>query len=160
LRNKTLNTVSHDLLSVSPLIFRLVRRKIARTTSVKLDLNITPLHLEIINLLEEYGELHVCEIGEKLHIARAQLTGLIDKLAALNIIERSVDAADRRTFIISLTAEGRAILKSKEQEIMKAVQEIVSSLSDEDLEKLSFSLRTLRGVLLKANRAASHVTTA
>ena len=160
MRSKTLNTVSQDLLSVSPLIFRLVRRKIARTTSAKLDLNITPLHLEIMNLLEEYGKLHVCEIGEKLHIARAQMTGLIDKLAALNIVERAVDAADRRTFIITLTAQGRAILKSKEHEIMQAVQEIVSSLSDEDLEKLSLSLRTLRGVLLKANRAASHITVA
>jgi DNA-binding MarR family transcriptional regulator len=123
LRNHTLNTVSRDLLSVSPLIFRLVRRKIS-TASGKLDLNITPLHFEIMHLLDEHGEMHVCEIGEKLQIARAQMTGLIDKLAALNIVERTVDAADRRTFIITLTAQGRTILKSKEHEIMQAVQEI------------------------------------
>lgn len=160
MRSETLTTVSRDLLSVSPLIFRLVRNKISRTTSTNLDLNITSLHFEIMHLLEEYGNLHVCEIGEKLHIAKAQMTRLIDRLVALNIVERKIDSTDRRTFLISLTAHGRTIQKNNKHRIMKAVQEIVSSLSDEDLEKLSLSLHTLRGVLLKANRADSKLDTA
>jgi DNA-binding MarR family transcriptional regulator len=155
MRDEILTTVSRDLLSISPLIFRLIRRKLARTAASNVDLNITPLHFEIMRLLEEESNLHVSEIGEKLQIAKAQMTKLIDKLVVLNIVERTADVTDRRTLNIALTPQGRMVLTENKHRIMSAVQEIVSSLPDEDLENLSLSLHILRGILLKAQRANS-----
>ena len=68
--------VAVDLLTIPPLIFRGVRRKLIKNTLADIDedVNITPHHFEIMRLLEEEGTLHVCEIGERLQIARAQMT--------------------------------------------------------------------------------------
>jgi len=155
LRNEILTVVSRDLLSISPLISRSIRRKLA---AVNLELNITPLHFEIMRLLEDEGTLHVSEIGEKLQIAKAQMTKLIDKLVILNFVERTADITDRRTLNITLTDQGFTLLRETKNRIMNAVQEIVSSLSDEDLENLSLSLRTLRDMLLKAQRVNPKVS--
>ena len=113
-------------------------------------MNITPHHFEILRLLSEEGSLHASEIGERLQIAKAQMTKLIDRLVILNIVERKMDPADRRTFNITLTAESRAILEQHERRAARAVQEIMSGLSDEELENLSLSLRHLRDVLVES----------
>ena len=149
-RSELLERVSMDLLSIPPLIFRALRRKIARTTLSEADLNITPHHFEILRLLDEEGTLHASEIGERLQIAKAQMTKLIDRLVALNIVERKIDPSDRRTYNITLTAESRAILEDHERRASKAVREIMSSLSDNELDNLSLSFRHLRDVLLES----------
>jgi len=155
MRDEILAVVSEDLLSISPLIHRTIRRKLARSSITNLDPNITPLHFEIMILLEDEGTLHVSEIGERLLIAKAQMTKLIDKLVSLNIVERSVDIADRRTVNISLTRPARAILKENKDKIAQAVQETIAPLTDEELENLSVSLRNVRDILLKAQRLDS-----
>jgi len=141
--------ISEELLSTPPLIFRLIRKKIAKTAINNLDFNITPLQLEIMMVLEEDGTLHVSEIGERLQIARAQMTKLIDKLVCLNLIERQDDLLDRRSINIKLTDQGKLLLKEQKSMITRAANEIISSLSHEDLERLSVSIRNLRDILLK-----------
>lgn len=145
-----LERVSMDLLSIPQLIFRSVRKRITLTTLSEVDMNITPLHVEIIRVLEEEGTLHASEIGERLQIARAQMTKLIDRLVSLNIVERKMDLSDRRTYNISLTTESKTILRRHHRKVVRAVQEIVSSLSDDELDHLSLSLRRLRDVLVES----------
>ena len=149
MRSDILEKVSMDLLSVPPLIGRGIQRKLIKTTLADIDVHITPHHIEIIRLLEEEGTLHVAEIGERLQIAKAQMTQLIDKLVDLNIVERKTDIADRRTFNITLTGQGRKVIEEHKNSIMSAIREMMSSLTDEDLEDLSDSLRKLRSILLK-----------
>ena len=96
MRDDILNKITADLLSVPPLIFRGVRRKLLKMALDNTKVDISPPHFEIMKLLDETGTLHVAEIGEKLLIARAQMTHLIDKLVDLGIVERQMDTADRR----------------------------------------------------------------
>ena len=149
MRRDILERVAMDLLSVPPLIFRRTRRKLIKTTLANIDLDITPLHFEIIRLLMEEGMLHVAEIGERLQIARAQMTQLIDKLVERNIVESKTDTTDRRTTNITLTVEGRSLLEENENIVIGAVSETLASLTDKELEDLSESLRKLRDILLK-----------
>jgi DNA-binding MarR family transcriptional regulator len=148
LRRAILERVSMDLMSIPPLVFRAVRKRITRTTLVEMDINITPHHFEIIRLLEEEGTLHPSDIGDRLQIAKAQMTKLIDRLVALNIVRCDIDQTDRRAHDIALTATARAMLRRHKKKTISAVREIMSSLSDEELENLSSCLRRLRDVLL------------
>ncbi len=141
--------VCEDLLSISPLIFRLIRKKLTRRTLYYIDMNITPLHFEILRLLEEEGTLHVSEIGIRLQIAKAQMTKLIDKLVDFNIVERSNDIKDRRIVNISLTGRAKTVIETNKNKVLKAVQEVISSLSEEDLKNLSLNLHAIRDILLK-----------
>jgi len=148
-REDILEKVAVDLLSIPPLIFREIRKKLIKTAFANIDVDITPLHFEIMALLKEAGTLHVAEIGERLQIARAQMTHLIDKLVDLDIVERKMDIADRRTINITLTGQGKVFLEEYKDRLTSAIIETMSRLTDEELEDLSNTLRKLRDILSK-----------
>jgi len=77
---------------------------------VNMNMDISPVHIGIMKQLDEAGTLHVAEIGERLQIARPQMTHLIDKLVDLEIVERHTDKTDRRMINIVLTDKGRTTL--------------------------------------------------
>lgn len=108
--SKILDSVTEDLLSIPPIIFREIRRKLLRTALIGMDVDILPVHIGIMKQLDEAGTLHVAEIGERLQIARPQMTHLIDKLVDLEIVERHTDKTDRRMINIVLTDKGRTTL--------------------------------------------------
>lgn len=149
MREDILEKVAIDLLSIPPLIFREIRRKLIKTPLADIDVGITPLHFEIIRLLEKEGKLHVTEIGDRLRIAKAQMTKLTDKLVDLKLVERQTDVADRRTCIITLSPRGKAVLEEHRASIMNAIRETMGQLSDEDLKDLSDTLRRLQDTLSK-----------
>jgi DNA-binding MarR family transcriptional regulator len=149
MKDDILGKVALDLMSVPPLIFRLVRRKLIRLTLADIDIDIKFPHFEIMQVLKEEGTLHVVEIGEKLQIAKAQMTHLIDKLVEFNLVERNADTADRRTINISLTDRGRSFMEEHENNVINAIRENMSSLTDDELAGLSDSLRNLRDILAK-----------
>jgi DNA-binding MarR family transcriptional regulator len=149
MRSDILDRITADLLSVPPLIFRGVRRKLLKIALVDINVDISPLHFEIMALLREAGTLHVAEIGERLQIARAQMTHLIDKLVDLSIVERQMYIADRRMTNIVLTGKGRAILEEHDNNIRKAIKETLSCLTNEELDDLSDSLGKLRDIFSK-----------
>ena len=149
MRDDILERAATDLLSIPPLIFRKVRTKLVKTTLADVDAGITPHHFEIIRLLDKEGKLHVAEIGDRLHIARAQMTKLIDKLVYLKFVERQTDVADRRTTTIVLSTYGKAVLRQHKTSVMNAIRESMGQLSDEDLRDLSDTLRRLQDILSK-----------
>jgi DNA-binding MarR family transcriptional regulator len=149
MRSEILDRVVADLLSVPALIFRGVRRELLKAALDDIGVDISPLHFEIMKLLGEAGTLHTCEIGERLRIARAQMTHLVDKLVDLGIVEREMDTVDRRMTKIVLTGKGEAILKERDSDIRNATKEVLSCLTDEELEDLSDSLRKIRDILSK-----------
>lgn len=143
-----LGRVAEDLLSIPPLVFRIIRRKLIMSSLAESDVDIRYPHFEVMTVLKE-GTMHVAEIGEKLQIAKAQMTHLIDKLADLGMVDRKIDNNDRRTINITLTKKGTAFMEIHDNNIYNAVLEYLSYLEDEELESLSNSLRTLRDSLLK-----------
>jgi DNA-binding MarR family transcriptional regulator len=149
MRSDILGKVAVDLLSIPPLIFRIIRRKLVMTTLADIDVDIKMLHFEIMRVLKEEGTLHVAEIGERLQIAKAQMTHLIDKLVELNLVAREMNSTDRRTLNITLTDKGRTVLEEQDTFIINAVRENMSSLTNAELEALSHSLRNLRDTLFK-----------
>lgn len=149
MKNGTLNTVAEDLFSTLPLIGRSIRKKLLKTALTSFEVDIAPPHFEIMKLLEEAGTLHVAEIGERLQIARPQMTHLIDKLVDLGIVERQIGTEDRRIINIMLTNKGKRIIKEHDSDIMNATREMLACLTDEELQDLSVSLRKLREIFSK-----------
>ena len=148
MRGEIIGRVAADLLSLPPLIFRLIRRKLV-TTLEDIDVDLKLLHIEIMRVLKEEGTLHPARIGERLLVAKAQMTHLIDKLVELGFVKREMDASDRRTINITLTEKGSKMLEEQETLVTSAVSDNVADLTDAELEALSSSLRNLRDILFK-----------
>ena len=149
MRGEILGRVAADLLSVPPLIFRLIRRKLVAATLADTDVDIKLLHFEIMRVLKDEGTLHPAKIGERLIIAKAQMTHLIDKLVELDFVKREMDSSDRRTINLTLTDKGNKVLEEQDNLVISAVSDNMSALSDIELEALTNSLRNLRDTLFK-----------
>jgi DNA-binding MarR family transcriptional regulator len=149
MNDKILERLTEDLLSIPPIIFRVVRNKLIRTAITDIGAEITPHQFEIIRLLMEEGSLHVAEIGQRLQIAKAQMTRLIDRLVESKIVERKPGMTDRRITNIALTGQGIALLEEHRDCVTKAARETMSYLTEKELENLCDSLRKLRDILYK-----------
>jgi DNA-binding MarR family transcriptional regulator len=149
MRSDVLGKVALDLLSIPPLIFRLIRHKLVMTTLADIDVDIKLLHFEIMRVLKDEGTLHPARIGERLLIAKAHMTHLIDKLVELDFVKREMDSSDRRTINITLTDKGRRVLDEQDNLVIDAIRDNMSDLTEKELETLCDSLRNLRDTLFK-----------
>ena len=149
MRDQILSKVNADLLSVPPLVSRLIRKKLVMKTPGEAEMELKMPHFEIMRILKEEGTLHPAEIGEKLCIAKAQMTHLVDKLVELDFVKREWGTDDRRTLNITLTGNGNKLLDDQDKLFVNAIRENMIALSDTELETLSNSLRVLRSTLLK-----------
>jgi len=148
-KDEFLDKISADLLTVSPLIHRGIRRKLVMTALAGANLPITPLQIEIIRLLSEAGELPITRISEGLNITKAQMTHLIDRLCEMEMVERRTGSSDRRIINIALTQKGKELIRSHDSRLRAAARETLSCLSEEELEKLSESLESIHKILVK-----------
>jgi DNA-binding MarR family transcriptional regulator len=144
-----LDSVAFDLFSTLPLIHRSITRKLIKTVVTSFKEDITPPHFQIMKLLEEAGTLHVAEIGEKLQIARPQMTHLIDRLFELGIVERETNEDDRRMLNIRLKDKGKSIVKARDKQVINATREALSGLTDDELKQLSTSLNNIKEIFSK-----------
>lgn len=144
-----LDSVAFDLFSTLPLIHRSISRKLIKTVVTSFKEDIAPPHFQIMKLLEEAGTLHVAEIGERLQIARPQMTHLIDRLVELDIVERETNEEDRRMLNIRLKDKGKSIIKARDKQVINATRETLSSLTDDELKQLSMSLNNIKDIFSK-----------
>jgi DNA-binding MarR family transcriptional regulator len=149
MREEILGRVNADLLSVPPLVSRLIRKKLVKPTLSNPEMELKIPHFEIMRTLKEAGTLHPAEIGEKLCIAKAQMTHLVDKLVELSFVKREWGEDDRRTLNITLNDSGNKLLDEQDSLFINAIRENMIALSDTELETLSNSLRILRSILQK-----------
>jgi DNA-binding MarR family transcriptional regulator len=149
IQGENVGKVVIDLLSTPALINRIIRRKLLTATLAESEAELRFLHFDIMRVLKDEGTLHPSKIGEKLIIAKAQMTHLIDKLVEVGYVKREMGSADRRTFNITITDAGKRVLDEQDNMVINAVREVMSELSEKELEALASSLRSLRDILFR-----------
>lgn len=83
------------------------------------------------------------ELAATLMMSRAGMTNRLDRLEAAGLVERSLDPADRRSFRIALTEEGRRVVDAALTEHAANVARLVTYLTREERETLDRALRSL-----------------
>ena len=69
-------------------------------------LNITAAQAMVLNFLGEEDQIPSHILGEKLRITSATMTGIIDRLEKLSLVERRANPDDRRAILVCLTDKG------------------------------------------------------
>ncbi len=144
-----LERAAMDLMSIPPLLHRSVRRALSGIDVPTPDLAAQVSHqqFETLRLLEEKGTMPIAEIGNRLHIAKAQMTQVVDKLAELAMIRRAPNPADKRSVHISLSSRGKCVLQQHKDRYFHAVKETIAILSDQEIADLSASLRRIQQIM-------------
>ncbi|HQO36291.1 MAG TPA: MarR family transcriptional regulator [bacterium] len=108
---------------------------------------ITDAQFNVLMLLKyqsENGELNQTTLGRMLLVNRSNITGLTDRLEQAGLVQRVMDATDRRVNRVRLTQEGRSVLDRSEQAYFARVKEIMGTLSEKENAQLNTFLERVR----------------
>jgi DNA-binding MarR family transcriptional regulator len=126
-------------------IMRVQQMVLAALDAAVKPFGITFARYEVLVLLSfsRTGSLPLSKVGERLMVHPTSVTNLIDRLEAQGLVVRTIDAADRRRILASLTAEGRRVLK-RATAALTDIEFAVGTLDAADQEKAYELLRSLR----------------
>lgn len=102
---------------------------------------LNPTEFTVMEVLYSKGEQPIQIIGNKVLLASSSITYVIDQLEKKKFVERRVNEKDRRVTLVTLTEDGHEIMEDIFPQHTAVIDELFSELNDEDLERLSESLK-------------------
>jgi len=139
-----------SILRTGSLILNTVSHNLAR-------FGISESAFNILTLLATRPEgLTQTELSRYLIVSRANITGLVDRLAGKNLVERQNDPRDRRVSLVNITARGQSLLERILPQHYRFMNRLLASLQTQDKEQLIRILAQVRRLLhdLPANDSA------
>lgn len=105
--------------------------------------DLTPPQFGVLEALAHLGPMKMCDIASKLLMSRANVTGVVDRLEKKDLARRVMDTADRRTFSIHLTEEGRRLIIRSFPQHAQHIEALTGSLSGSQKRLLIALLKKL-----------------
>jgi DNA-binding MarR family transcriptional regulator len=107
------------------------------------DLGITVEMLEVLMVLSRNKQINQQQIADRVRKNKANLTPIIDKLSAKNLVLRQEDFTDRRNKLISLTEKGQKLCKT----YSGMFEEFYTNfLKDVDIQNLNKTINMLKKI--------------
>ncbi|HEX2909607.1 MAG TPA: MarR family transcriptional regulator [Chloroflexia bacterium] len=111
---------------------------------------VTPVQFALLKLLWDQDGQSGAELGSRLQLDAATVTGMLDRLQNAGLIERRPDPKDRRINRLFLTTQGRQLQKPLEKVMDQINVEVYSRFTPADAEKLKAMLLNLGNVEVPA----------
>ena len=97
-----------------------------------------PLHVSaagglVLGILRDHGSMTPSELGERLIVTRATVTGLLDSLEQRGFVRRSANRADRRSLVVAITPEGLSVLQELRTIVHRQEKAWMAGLSEPEL---------------------------
>jgi DNA-binding MarR family transcriptional regulator len=98
---------------------------------------------DVLTSLRRTGPAMPSDLADALMMSRSGMTKRLDGLEQAGLVARTLDPADRRSFVVALTERGRDLIDAALTEHAATMQRMVAGLSPKDRAALEKSLRTL-----------------
>ncbi len=96
-------------------------------------LNVSAAGGLVLGQLRDHGPMSPSELGDRLIVTRATVTGLLDSLERRGFVRRSANAADRRSLVVEITPTGLEVIQQVRTIIHGSETTWMSALSDAEL---------------------------
>ena len=114
----------------------------ARFLSEKLaPSGVTAVQGVALNFLFQGDEITSRQLGERTKLDSATLTGILDRLEAMGLVERQPYPADRRAISICLTKNGKKVANDAHRIIQTANRELLSRFGAQEERELKTMLK-------------------
>ena len=135
---------SSDPLRIWFRFLRLHQRITGRAAQEFRRIGLSIPQFDLLSTLSEREGASQQEIAERLYVTKGNVSGLIDRLAALGLVERRALPADRRSYALHLTDEGRRIVEEGLALQNRLITQTLGELPATDLADLDRILVTWR----------------
>src|SRR5215213_1105676 len=134
-----------------PLDFLSPLHKASRQISVYLEthtreLGVSPIEGHFLTYLRSYSPAPIGELVQVFGIKQSTFTSLLDRLEKAGLIRREMNPGDRRSFLIHITGQGRALAEQANRLLLELEETIRSHVSDRDVEGFHAVMRAVEEV--------------
>jgi len=98
---------------------------------------------EVLELLLHKGPMTMSGIGEKVLLANASMTSVIDRLDGRGFVTRKNDEKDRRVKMVELTTRGHAFISELYPHHVQDLETVMQVLDDAERDQLRALLKKL-----------------
>ena len=141
--DRTVEQIASNIFHVLPLL----RKRLLRLDVVQAEHGIPLSHAQVLTMLSETNSMSVSEISRRLGIAKPNITPLVDRLIAADLVDRVRDTGDRRVVNVVIQPAGREKLADIQKSSGAQVREWSESMSEEDFNELARSLESITRIL-------------
>ncbi|MDJ1157732.1 MarR family transcriptional regulator [Chelatococcus sp. SYSU_G07232] len=130
--------------------FRFIRmeRRLFAAIGLRLrEIGLSIPQFDLLSTLTEREGISQQELAERLYVTKGNVSGLVDRLVAGDLVERRALAGDRRSHALFLTPKGRALAEEGIAIQRAYVTETLGRLPDRDLEELERIILAWRDIL-------------
>jgi DNA-binding MarR family transcriptional regulator len=114
---------------------------------------LTHAQFDIIATLGNTEGMSYKELGERTLITKGTLTGVIERLEQKGLVARCRSGEDKRSFFVSLTADGAALFGQVFPLMVAEGKRLFASWNDADYDALDLALAKLKRVVTGADCA-------
>jgi DNA-binding MarR family transcriptional regulator len=90
-----------------------------------------------------HGPLSAGQLAQRFGVSRPTITRMVDGLVKKGLVERHIDAEDRRVALTSLTTQGRALHESTEATATRSMADLLEALPADKLARMEAALADL-----------------
>lgn len=140
---------SSKLSEIMPVIIKEFTKKL---TGQLRESNITVPQFLILDFLFREGESKMTELANFMNVSTAAMTGLIDRLAKENCVERIFDPQDRRIIKIKLSTHGDILIRNITERKLQMITKVFGKITGPDREQYIRILGQVKNILVEENR--------
>lgn len=126
-----------DIEALWSLIFAIVSDGEKRLAAHMAAHNLTPPQFYVLKtLVEQGGRCPIGQIARQHHLTNATMTGLVNRLETLNLVQRERNADDLRSVNVVLTAEGMSRFLAVQNDLLNQLKTLLELTSAEERREL------------------------
>jgi DNA-binding MarR family transcriptional regulator len=110
-------------------------------------LNVSAAGGLVLGILRDHGAMSPSELGERLIVTRATVTGLIDSLERRGYVRRSSHPSDRRRLVVEMTPAGLEVVQQVRTTIHRQEQAWLDGFEDADLRRYIDQLHRIQAAV-------------
>jgi DNA-binding MarR family transcriptional regulator len=126
---------------------RLAIARSARRLRQEAGTDLSPSLMAALSTIERHGPLTPSELAARERVQRPTVTRVACRLEEQGLVTRAPDPADKRSALITVTADGRALLDATRTAKDAFLSERLEALSPEDRATLERAAALLEGML-------------
>lgn len=96
-------------------------------------LNVSAAGGLVLGILRDRGQMSPSELGDRLIVTRATVTGLLDSLERRGFVRRTPNPADRRGLLVEITEDGLTVLRDLRTLVHRNEKAWLSMFSEAEL---------------------------
>jgi DNA-binding MarR family transcriptional regulator len=116
-------------------------------------LNVSAAGGLVLGQLRDHGAMSPSELGDRLIVTRATVTGLLDSLERRGYVRRAANPADRRSLVVEITLSGLEVLQQVRTIIHRNETAWMAVLTDAELEAYIALLHRIQDGIAAADKA-------